>query len=374
MKKTIFVLFLCLTNIFISSVTAADKLSVDTLGNDWFHRPTTTYEKFLPLALEGDPEIQNFLGFMYFYGEGVLQDYNEAHDWFHLAAEQKNLKAQRNLAIFHSGTVNNVPKEYRDMEESNAWASRFSENYRRLEKLGKIRIDSNSEAKNLVDSGKLDIGEKIYLTFCAGCHGFNGFTQYANSPSFALGERLLKDNATLMNSIINGKGDMPGWGESLDENLLAYTLAYIRARFSGGDINRNLQIGNEHEAIEGDAIKSGEKLFAKFCAGCHGFNGIAQYVNSPSFALGERLHKSDHELERSITNGQKAMPSWGGKLSRDQIRNIMVFIRTLPLLFQGGIASSLRSKPEIYFRFRPIGESGTEWLGTDPIGAPPFGE
>ena len=44
----------------------------------------------------------------------------------------------------------------------------------------------------------------------------------------------------------------------------------------------------------------GEKLYITFCAGCHGFNDIAYYVNSPSFALGERLQKSDHELQKSI--------------------------------------------------------------------------
>ncbi|RLD22985.1 MAG: hypothetical protein DRI70_09940, partial [Bacteroidetes bacterium] len=62
MKIIMLILFWYFANIFTGSVDAADKLSVDTMGNDWFHRPTTTYEKFLPLALEGDPEIQNFLG------------------------------------------------------------------------------------------------------------------------------------------------------------------------------------------------------------------------------------------------------------------------------------------------------------------------
>jgi mono/diheme cytochrome c family protein len=374
MKRIILILLCYLTITLTGSVNSTEKLNEDTMGNDWFHRPTTTYEKFLPLALEGDSEIQNFLGYMYFYGEGVHQNYKEAHYWFHLAAEQKNLKAQQNLAIFHSGTVINVPKEYKNLEEGNEWGRRHEENYRHLEGLGKIRINRESEQlyldKSLMMSGKIDIGEKIYLTFCAGCHGFNGVASYPNAPSFMSGERLLKDDATLMDSIINGKGNMPEWGKTFDENLLAYTLFYIRARFSDGDVNIKLETDNDFNSVEGDAREIGERLFTTFCAGCHGFNGIAHYVNSPSFALGERLYKSDYELENSITNGMKAMPSWGDKLSSDQIRKILVFIRTLPTSFQNGIIGSLRSKPRIHFRFRPLGETGIEWLGADPVGMP----
>ena len=64
------------------------------------------------------------------------------------------------------------------------------------------------------------------------------------------------------------------------------------------------------------------------------------------------------------------MPNWGGKLTQDQIRSIVIFIHTLQTSFQNGIASGLRGEPNIYFRFRPIGEDGIEWLGADPLGIP----
>ena len=375
--RLFFILFkyLAFTFVLTSNAEAEHFLDQKTNGNEWIHQPETTYEKFLPHAVEGDPEIQNFLGFMFFYGEGVLQDYKEAHTWFHQAAEQGNLKAQTNLVFFHSGAVIIIPQEYKNLEEAYEWARRAGENCRHIEGLGKFRIDGKSEpespVKNTVVGCNLDIGEKIYLTFCAGCHGFNATTTYSNTSPFMLGERLQKDNATLMDSIINGKGDMPAWGESLGENLLAYTLAYVRIKLGVADVNRKLQTHNKTETVDGDAMKAGERLFTTFCAGCHGFNGIAQYVNSPSFALSERLNKSDHELESSIANMKRGMPSWGNKLSSNQIRNIILFIRTLPLSFQDGIAGSLRSKSEFYFRFRPLGETGIEWLGADPIGIRP---
>jgi len=71
MNKSIFTL------VFVTLVTIVGSVSASG-------RPLTTYERFLPLAVAGDPAIQNFLGYMFTYGEGVERNYEEAHYWFHL--------------------------------------------------------------------------------------------------------------------------------------------------------------------------------------------------------------------------------------------------------------------------------------------------
>ena len=48
----------------------------------------TALEEWTPLAERGDPYAQNNLALMYYYGEGVLQDYQTAAKWYTLAAEQ----------------------------------------------------------------------------------------------------------------------------------------------------------------------------------------------------------------------------------------------------------------------------------------------
>jgi len=61
-------------------------------------------EEWLPPASEGDAVAQNYLGEIYFYGEGVPQDYAEAVDWYRLAAEQGHAGAQFNLGrMYHYG-------------------------------------------------------------------------------------------------------------------------------------------------------------------------------------------------------------------------------------------------------------------------------
>ena len=108
----------------------------------------------------------------------------------------------------------------------------------------------------------------------------------------------------------------------------------------------------------------GEKIYLSFCGGCHGFNGIAWYVNSPSFALRERLQKSDEELAYSIKNGIGAMPSWEYMLKAEYMDALIKFLRTLPETYESGLIGELRH-PDLFMRFRPRGETGPTWTADD---------
>ena len=52
----------------------------------------TAYKEWLPLAKEGDPEAQFYLGHLYEIGEGVPKNQAEAVKWFKLSADQTILK------------------------------------------------------------------------------------------------------------------------------------------------------------------------------------------------------------------------------------------------------------------------------------------
>ena len=98
----------------------------------------------------------------------------------------------------------------------------------------------------------------------------------------------------------------------------------------------------------------GETTFVTFCAGCHGLNGIAAYVDSPSFALGDRMEKPDAELIESVRNGKGVMPSWGDKLSDRQMRDVLGFVRSLEDQYEAGIVTGIRRAPGLYFLFGPM--------------------
>ena len=56
-----------------------------------------SFETVLKAAQNGDADAQVAMGYLFFKGEGVLQDRREAARWFGLAADQGNAEALCNL-------------------------------------------------------------------------------------------------------------------------------------------------------------------------------------------------------------------------------------------------------------------------------------
>ncbi|HET9916928.1 MAG TPA: cytochrome c [Candidatus Binatia bacterium] len=87
----------------------------------------------------------------------------------------------------------------------------------------------------------------------------------------------------------------------------------------------------------------GRKLYASYCASCHGDKGKGDGVAAKSLPAKPADHTngtvmnqlSDKFLTELITKGGSAlgkssfMPSWGGSLNEKQIRDLVVFIRSL---------------------------------------------
>ncbi len=338
----------------------------------------STFERFLLLADAGDPDAQNLIGFLYFQGEGVQQNFEKAHDYFHRAAEQGDLRAQRNLGIFHSKGVREVPTSFNDAKEANFWfsvaiagdptSSAQKKAVAHLEDLGSVLDELIPTETN-----QQQLGARVYYSFCAGCHGFDGMAAYGIAPSFALGEELEKNDEELLASIVSGRGVIPAWGASLSEDLSRSALAFIREGFEAPTpaLPRAYARFAPTDVASSSELELGKNLFLTFCGGCHGFNGIAYYVKSPSFVLGERMNLPAGELERSIREGKGIMPGWGSKLSDREIRSLVAFIQTLEPSYELGIESEPHEIPNLYFRFRPLGEYGKEWMGADPLGVEP---
>lgn len=99
-----------------------------------------------------------------------------------------------------------------------------------------VHSDSTSTPETNKEQG-LKLGQNVFLTYCSGCHGFDGLAYYPPAPSFAMGDRLAKSDAELMRSIFRGKGAMPSWGNKLPDHWLEQALAYIRYMAGRGRID-----------------------------------------------------------------------------------------------------------------------------------------
>ena len=82
------------------------------------------------------------------------------------------------------------------------------------------------------------------------------------------------------------------------------------------------------------AQSGGVDIFKSKCAPCHGVDGLAatpagKALKAASFKDPVIVKAPDAQLIAIIKSGKNKMPSFAGKLSDDQIRAALAYIRTL---------------------------------------------
>ena len=104
--KQILQVFVCAILMLISACasrpTPLEKGMLCFLRQD-FH---AAFIRLQPLAFKGDPAAQYAVGYMYFYGQGILENKEQALMWFNLAAKQNYPLAidALNLIVAHQHT------------------------------------------------------------------------------------------------------------------------------------------------------------------------------------------------------------------------------------------------------------------------------
>lgn len=82
------------------------------------------------------------------------------------------------------------------------------------------------------------------------------------------------------------------------------------------------------------AAESGADVFKAKCAGCHGAigagdTGMGKSLKVKDLGSAEVQGKSDTDLIDTIAKGKKPMPGYEGKLTKDQIQDVVKYLRTL---------------------------------------------
>jgi len=80
------------------------------------------------------------------------------------------------------------------------------------------------------------------------------------------------------------------------------------------------------------AADDGAAIFQQLCIACHGSDGKAttdmgKKVQAADLTSKEVQQLSDSQLTKTIKNGQKKMPAFGDKLSDDDIKAVLAFVR-----------------------------------------------
>jgi len=83
-----------------------------------------------------------------------------------------------------------------------------------------------------------------------------------------------------------------------------------------------------------DQFENGKKVYVKNCAGCHGEKGTGEGykilgADPADFTASSTQKKSDKDLLDTIHEGKATMPSWKIRLSDQDSRDVLAYIRTL---------------------------------------------
>ncbi len=130
-----------------------------------------------------------------------------------------------------------------------------------------------------------------------------------------------------------------------------------------GTCNIAVAVDDIKHLLEDESVNAqdGADIFLKYCAGCHGFDGLAEYELAPSFSMGDRLQKSDWELLQSVMQGKHGMPYWQDKLGVDEFRSAITYLRVMAERHSSGLPPREKPIPEMHYKFIPLGEDEDYW-------------
>jgi mono/diheme cytochrome c family protein len=82
------------------------------------------------------------------------------------------------------------------------------------------------------------------------------------------------------------------------------------------------------------AQSAGETLFKTKCAACHGQDGkgevpMGKKLGARNLSSSEVQTQSDAQLTDIVTKGKNKMPAYDGKLTKEQIGDLVAYIREL---------------------------------------------
>jgi mono/diheme cytochrome c family protein len=204
---------------------------------------------------------------------------------------------------------------------------------------------------------------QVYRSACLKCHDVDGRGEvvrevFAQVPNFTDSKwHASRSDAELSRSILEGKGkSMPKMKDKLGPVDVKEMLAFVRAFSDGKQVvpeEPEDAAGPEKPAPRattsppgargaeaalanrpGPAQRTMDKNFQKLCTMCHAAAGDGSRAKDTMPAIPDFTNiawqgkRSDPQLAVSILDGKGTeMPPFRGKLSRDQVRGLVAFIR-----------------------------------------------
>jgi cytochrome c oxidase cbb3-type subunit 3 len=229
--------------------------------------------------------------------------------------------------------------------------------------LGATEVRPQSAAPKVM-TAKLIREQRVFLQYCAMCHGNGGEgdgemasmifaragVRVANLTDRAKIERIGRSGVLRTVSLGGGHTGrsnlMPPWGDRLTARELNDVVDYVvQLPQLGGSIS-SWTLASYFEAPPGSPA-DGRAIFVHQCSACHGLTAHGDGPLAASLIANRNVHprnltdssyvstRTDRELFAVITEGGGAMgrstfmPHWGGYLTSEQIKDLVSYVRTI---------------------------------------------
>ncbi len=165
------------------------------------------------------------------------------------------------------------------------------------------------------------IGQRIFLNYCAVCHGSDAGGQPGKGfPNLTDSDSLYgSDPATIEKTILDGRqGAMPAWGAVLGDKGVEEVANYVRT-LSG-------------KSADAALAEAGKAKFATTCVGCHGPDGKGnKMMGAPNLTDNVWLYGGSlARIEQTIRDGRNGkMPAHRQFLGEDKVHLVAAYVASL---------------------------------------------
>ncbi len=204
LHKTLYLLFLIVYVLLLTPLAHGDFREGMDAAKRGDHETALT--DWLPLAAQGDIDAQFALGFLYNTGQGVPQDYAQAHKWYLKAAAQGHATAQVNLGVLYANGQG-VPSDYAQAREWYLKAA--AQGHARAQvKLGVLYAEGRSVPQDYVFSHMwfnlaAAQGEELAVI------GRDQIAQKMTQEQIAEAQRLAREWKPIRSKVERGSSDSP---------------------------------------------------------------------------------------------------------------------------------------------------------------------
>lgn len=91
-RRAPFLIVICLISLLMGCMTSAYRMR-DGIQSFQVQNYRHAFIRLMPEAEKGQPDAQYAIGYMYYYGQGVVEDRKKAWHWIHCAAKAGQMDA-----------------------------------------------------------------------------------------------------------------------------------------------------------------------------------------------------------------------------------------------------------------------------------------